>query len=355
MSAIRFGIFDHIERRGDTLDGLFAGRFELLREYDAAGFFCYHVAEHHATPLGMAPSPGIFLAAAAQCTRRIHLGPLVYLLPLYNPLRLISEICMLDHISEGRLELGVGRGVSPFELAYYGISFMDSREIFEEALEVVVAGLRGERLTHRGRHYRFDGVPMELRPQQRPNPPLWYGVSSPESLMLAARRGMNMVGGGPIPVLKDLTAAYRQEVARHKGQAEDLNPHIAEPTIGAIRHIYVAGEDSEVEQIARPAYRTFYHNITKLWRDFRTVPDYGFTPDLDVARKHDVAIVGTAGKVRDEVGRFFEQSGCNYLVLSFAWGGLSQDDSRRSLERFVTKVMPEFSKGADRPLPAAAR
>jgi len=344
MTDMAFGVFDHIERRGDALDGLFEGRFDLLREYDAAGFFCYHVAEHHATPLGMAPSPGVFLAAAAQCTRRIHLGPLVYLLPLYNPLRLASEICMLDHISGGRLEVGVGRGVSPFELAYYGVSFMDAREIFEEALEVVAKGVRNERLTHRGAHYRFDSVPMELRPKQQPNPPFWYGVSSPESLMLAARRGMHMVSGGPIPVLKELTAAYREEVARHKGKPEDLNPHVIAPWVGAIRHIYVTGDDREIEQVAAPAYKIFYHNITKLWRDFRTVPDYGFTPDLTVARKHDVAIVGTAEAVRDEVARFFEHSGCNYLVLSFAWGGLTQEHSRRSLDRFVTKVMPEFSK-----------
>jgi alkanesulfonate monooxygenase SsuD/methylene tetrahydromethanopterin reductase-like flavin-dependent oxidoreductase (luciferase family) len=159
---------------------------------------------------------------------------------------------------------------------------------------------------------------------------------------------MHMVGGGPLSVLKELTAAYREEVARHKGRAEDMNPHIAEPRVGAIRHIYVAGDDHEVEQIARPAYRVFYQNITKLWRDFRTLPDYGFTPDLDIARKHDVAIVGTVEAVRDEIGKFFEQSGCNYLVLSFAWGGLTQEQSRRSLERFATKVMPEFSKGAGR-------
>ena len=135
-----------------------------------------------------------------------------------------------------------------------------------------------------------------------------------------------MVGGGPIPVLKELTAAYREEIKRYQGHAEDLNPHLTEPTVGAIRHIYVAGDESEVEQIARPAYSVFYHNITKLWRDFRTLPDYGFTPDLAVACKFDVAIVGTAEEVRDEVGRFSEQSGCNYLVLSFAWGRI---ESRR--------------------------
>src|SRR5229473_5391846 len=148
-----FGVFDHVERRGNVIDDLFEGRLKLLEHYDAAGFYGYHVAEHHATPLGMAPSPGVFLAAAAQRTRRIRLGPLVYLLPLYSPLRLTNEICMLDHLSGGRLDLGVGRGVSPFELAYCGVSFMDSREIFEEALAVIVKGLREERLSHRGKHY----------------------------------------------------------------------------------------------------------------------------------------------------------------------------------------------------------
>jgi len=346
MSEIKFGVFDHLERRGAAVDGLYEGRIELLKDYDAAGFYCYHVAEHHATPLGMAPSPGIFLAAAAQCTRQIHIGPLVYLLPLYNPLRLVNEICMLDQMSRGRLEIGVGRGVSPFELGYYGVSFMDSREIFEEALKVIVAGLRSERLTHRGPHYRFDGVPIELRPKQRPNPPFWYGVTTPDSLMFAARNGMQMVSGGPISVLKGLTAQYSEELAPHRGQAEDLNPQVTAPIMGAIRHIYVAADESEVARIAAPAYQVFYNNITKLWRDFRTLPDYFFTPDLEVARKGDAAIVGTVGHVRDEVGRFFENSGCNYLVLSFAWGGLSQEESHRSLERFVTKVMPQFTKGS---------
>lgn len=337
-----FGVFDHIERRGASADGLFEGRLKLLEQYDAAGFYGYHVAEHHATPLGMAPSPGLFLAAAATRTRRIRLGPLVYLLPLYNPLRLAGEICMLDHLSGGRLELGVGRGVSPFELAYYGVSFMDSREIFEEALTVLVKALRDDRLRHRGAHYRFDSVPLELRPVQRPNPPVWYGVTSAESLMFAAQHGMHMVGAGPNGALKTLTAQFREEVARHRGNPEDLNPTATEPIVGALRHIYVAADEREVDSIAAPAYRVYYDNITKLWRDFRTLPDYGFTPDLKIACQADVALAGTAAQVRDQIGRFFETSGCNYLVVAFAWGGLSQDDSMRSLERFATRVMPQF-------------
>ena len=110
MAAVAFGIFDHVDRGDEPLAALFAHRLQLAEAADAAGFRTYHVAEHHATRLGMAPSPGIFLAALAQRTRRLRFGPLVYLLPLYAPLRLIEEVCMLDQLSGGRFELGVGRG-----------------------------------------------------------------------------------------------------------------------------------------------------------------------------------------------------------------------------------------------------
>src|SRR5512132_315765 len=122
MANVEFGMFDWIDRRQQApLGQLYEDRLRLLQAADAAGFFCYHLAEHHATPLGMAPSPSLFLTAAAQRTTHIRLGPLVYLLPLYDPLRLIEEVCMLDNLSNGRLELGVGRGVSPYELGYFGV------------------------------------------------------------------------------------------------------------------------------------------------------------------------------------------------------------------------------------------
>src|SRR5579864_4038821 len=106
---------------GSTLGDEYDDRLQLIEAYYRAGFYTYHLAEHHGTPLGLAPSPGVFLAAVAYRTRKLRFGPLVYLLPLYNPLRLIEEICMLDQISNGRFELGVGRGISPFELAYHGV------------------------------------------------------------------------------------------------------------------------------------------------------------------------------------------------------------------------------------------
>ena len=93
MAQVAFGLFDWIDRGTAPLHQLYEERLHLLEAADADGFFCYHLAEHHATPLGMAPSPALFLTAAAQRTQHIHLGPLVYLLPLYHPLRLIEGNC----------------------------------------------------------------------------------------------------------------------------------------------------------------------------------------------------------------------------------------------------------------------
>src|SRR5206468_6284103 len=183
MAEVAFGLFDWIDRRqAAPLGQLYEERLKLLEAADAAGFFAYHLAEHHATPLGLAPSPSVFLAAVAQRTRRIRLGPMVYLLPLYSPLRLIGEICMLDQLSDGRLELGVGRGVSPYEVGFHGLDPERTRPMFQEALSVIVAGMTSERLTYKGKFYRYDDVPMELRPVQTPYPPLWYATSNLESV-----------------------------------------------------------------------------------------------------------------------------------------------------------------------------
>src|SRR6478735_12841386 len=131
---MKFGLFDHVDRNDRPLATQFDERLRFIAAADEAGFFCYHLAEHHASPLNTVPVPGVWLGAVARATRRMHLGPLVYLLPLYSPLRLIEEICILDHLSGGRLELGVGRGVSPYELAYFGIpDDARARSIFDEA------------------------------------------------------------------------------------------------------------------------------------------------------------------------------------------------------------------------------
>src|SRR5690348_11270823 len=112
---MRFGIIDHNDDTGRPHVEQIAERLELIEAYDRLGFYAYHLTEHHGTPLAVTPSPHLMLAAAAQRTSRLQLGTLITILPLYHPMRIIEEAVTLDQLSNGRLDLGVGRGVSPSE------------------------------------------------------------------------------------------------------------------------------------------------------------------------------------------------------------------------------------------------
>src|ERR1700752_2032996 len=168
---MQIGLFDHVEHGARPLPRLFDERLRFVEAAEAAGIYCLHVAEHHATPLNMVPVPGVYLAAVARATRHIRLGPLVYLLPLSSPLRLMEETAMLDPLSHGGLEVGVGRGVSPFELKYHKVEHDQSRDIFVDAFDCIAAGLTTDRLSYAGPHFSYDNVPIALRPLQQPHPP----------------------------------------------------------------------------------------------------------------------------------------------------------------------------------------
>src|SRR5260370_15627599 len=156
---MKIGIFDHVEHGQRPLATLFDERLEFARAAADAGIYSLHVAEHLATPLNMVAVPGIYVGAVARATKRMRLGPLVYLLPLYSPLRLIEEICILDHLSYGRMEVGVGRGVSPFELKYHKIDHDEWRDIFIDPFNCTAARLTADTLTYSETYYQSVNEP----------------------------------------------------------------------------------------------------------------------------------------------------------------------------------------------------
>lgn len=347
-NGVEFGLFDWIDRGRSSLHELYESRLRLIEAAEAAGFACYHLAEHHATPLGMAPSPALFLSAVAQRTKRIRLGPLVYLLPLYDPLRLVEEICMLDQLSGGRLELGVGRGVSPYELRYFGVEPAASRAMFNEALGVLVRGMTEDRLTFEGAHYKYQDIPMELRPHQRPYPPLWYPTNNPESVPYAARHGFNFVGLGPAESVRGIIDSYRQAWEAHRREPGRLNAHVEDPRLGIVRQTVVAETDDEAAAIARAAHADWYRSITKLWHEH---DDHSVDALFawENAVRFETIVFGSPERVREQMIRLVETSGCNYVICSFAWGTLTAEQSLRSLQLFSREVMPALCRpSADR-------
>ena len=353
MAALEFGAFDHLDRRAAPVAQVYEERLQLLEVIDAAGFSSYHLAEHHATPLALAPSPLTFLAAASQRTRRLRLGPLVLLLPMYNPLRLIEEICMLDHLSGGRLDLGVGRGISPFELRFHGVEPERSRAMFHEVLALLAAGMTSERLTYEGEFYRYENVPMELAPLQRPYPPLWYPTTSEDGLRYAGRHGMNVVLAGRDDAVFRQAEIYREAWAAHRDAPDRLNGHVAAPKLGAIYKLYVAETEEAALGVARPAQRAHYESLVKLWHDFGTEPTgAGHTPDMDLMVRRRVALVGTPDRVREQVAEYAARSGCNYLVVQPHFGEMTHEQALRSLRLFIDEVMPAFTTPATVPAEA---
>jgi alkanesulfonate monooxygenase SsuD/methylene tetrahydromethanopterin reductase-like flavin-dependent oxidoreductase (luciferase family) len=332
-----FGIFDHLDRGAVPLHEFYENRLRLAEAYDRDGFYVYLIAEHHMTPLGMAPSPSVFLAALAQRTRRLRLGPLVYTLPLYHPVRLIEEICMLDQMSGGRLEFGVGKGISPIEVAYYGVDPDQAERMFAEAYELILRGLASPRLTFEGEFYRFADVPMELAPLQRPHPPLWYGANNPQSAARAAARGMNVVANMPAAPVRAIGEAYW---AAHKPSGAPTTPKV-----GMNRHIVLAERADEALAIARRAYRRWIASFMHLWRAHDRPPvGVNYPDEIDGFLADGRALVGTPTTVRAELQAQIEESGANYLGCRFAFGDLTLDESLRSIELFAREVMPHLQE-----------
>lgn len=339
---MQFGLFDHLDRSNRPDSQTYKDRIRAVKTAEAAGFTGYHLAEHHMTPLGLAPSPSVFLSAVAQNTSRIRLGPLVYLLPLYHPLRLIEEICMLDQMSEGRFDIGVGAGVSPYEVGYYGVG-QDKAELYREALDVLIKGLTCERLTHAGPHHSFENVPMVLRPMQSPMPPLWAGVGSEQGMTFAARHGMNAIGLGPTARIASIVQRYTQLWDEHKGDPMRALSSTASPKMGALRQIYVAQTDEQAWAEGGPAYSSWYDSLNWLWREHGATVSTNLAGDLKSGVDNGAVIVGSPETVRAAIAKERDATGYNYLVLQFAYGTMTPDQVDRSLGLFAEKVMPAFA------------
>jgi alkanesulfonate monooxygenase SsuD/methylene tetrahydromethanopterin reductase-like flavin-dependent oxidoreductase (luciferase family) len=335
---MKFGVFDHLDRNDLPLREYYESRLQIIEAYDRLGFHAYHVAEHHSTPLGMAASPSVFLSAVAQRTRRLRFGPLVYALPLYHPLRMIEEICMLDQMSGGRLEIGFGRGSVPAELIYYGQNPDEAQQVYAEALELIIKGLTApERtLTFQGQFFRFDTMAMELTPCQKPHPPIWYGVHAPESAERAARKGLRVVSLDPLAATRASFDAFRQAWKEAWGDAPL-------PLMGLGRFVVVAATDAAALALARRAYPRWYQSFTHLHRLHGRMGAHPRPPTFDGLAEVGQGVAGSPQTVTAFLRRELRDTGSNYCVGQFAFGDLSFAETLQSIELFAQEVMPELA------------
>lgn len=332
---MKFGVFDHLDASGLPLRELYEQRLRLCEAYDRLGFHAYHLAEHHATPLGMSPSPSVFLAAVAQRTERLLLGPLVYTLALYHPLRLAEEICMLDHLSGARLQLGIGRGISPYEIAYFGTEPKEAQARYVEAWSIIRQALTCDTLTHEGRFFAYRDVPVHMRPLQQPHPPLWYGLGNLEAIPWCVENRVNVVSNAPPHVVREAAGRYL-EAWKAAGKASAQLP-----LIGTTRMVVIAETDGKAMDIARRAYRRWHASFMYLWRKHGGKPTFAAYPDdFDSFVQAGQAAAGTAATVREQLAGQLRAAGVSYVLSRFAFGDLAYEESLRTIELFASEVRP---------------
>jgi len=334
---MQFGVFDHMDASGEPLAELFENRIKLAEAYDRLGLYALHVAEHHSTPLGMSPSPSVFLALARSARNVSASPPCLYAAapPSLAPRR--GDLHPRP-AERRRLELGVGRGVSPLEIASFGVDPAKSQAMYLEAFQVVIQALGSRSVTFKGEYYTFDDVPFIFEPVQKPHPPLWYGVFNAESTEWAAKTGVNVVTNLPAAAVRMITDRYRAEWAKLGRDPKRI------PFMGMNRHIVVAETDREAMEIGRRAYRRWFRQFLEpvaqaqgpLAEKHRLLRGLGRNRG-ERAGDRRIAADGARGDRAPGA-----ESGVNYVLARFAFGDLSLEESLHSAELFARAVMPEL-------------
>src|SRR2546430_1310330 len=247
---------------------VYAHALEEARLADELGFEAVWLAEHHFSPYGICPSLAVLAAAIARETRRVRIGTSVIVAPFAHPLRIAEEWAMVDILSGGRIEFGLGRGYQPKEFRGLGVSMEKTRERFDECLEVIRRAWTEERVTFEGEFYTVRDVRVLPKPVQKPHPPFWTAAVSPDTYTLAARKGFKILTAPsftPWDILRKNFDAYRAVWRETHGA--DAGGDIAMNKI-----IHVAETSKQAREDLREPTRWFFRTQADLIADPAGVP-----------------------------------------------------------------------------------
>src|SRR5712691_2119849 len=223
-------------RDGMSEQEAFAECFTLVDEAEASGVDWVWLAEYHFAPISVLASPLMVASAIAARTRRIRIGLAVTLLPLYHPIHVAEDVATLDHISQGRVEFGVGRGTFPDTHDGINSAFAESRQRFDEYLERVLTAWTTERFSFTGKYYQCDNLYVRPKPLQKPHPPIRIGITSEVTFPLIGRLGYPIIiTPSRVFALSEL-GPYIQQYR----QAWYEGGHAGSPQVGLRVPLYVA-------------------------------------------------------------------------------------------------------------------
>jgi alkanesulfonate monooxygenase SsuD/methylene tetrahydromethanopterin reductase-like flavin-dependent oxidoreductase (luciferase family) len=346
---MRFGTFSYNQARPWVPERqAFDELLEQIELTERLGFDDAWFAEHHHSDYGMLSSPNLIIAALARRTKRLRFGNLVNVLPLHDPMRLAEECAILDILTGGRLNVGLGRGVPRDDLKH-GLDRDTAQARFEEGIEILTRAWTEDSFNFQGTAWNYVDISCRPRPLQRPHPPIYYGASSPDSPAMVARRGWNLaLSRQPLDNCARAIRSYREERAKHRELAGNGDAIM-------VRDIYVAETDDQAWKEAPPELTRFWQLATdNVWRgesiSTEDLPRFTerffyFPGGLSVTRMNEwgTSLIGSPETVLSKARVMIDTARPDCLVGMFSFGGLSHEQVMRSIELFGTKVMPALA------------
>jgi alkanesulfonate monooxygenase SsuD/methylene tetrahydromethanopterin reductase-like flavin-dependent oxidoreductase (luciferase family) len=354
MTSLRFSLGYELEVRGRSRE-IERRSFENVMDQvvlaDELGYDTAWFVEHHFTRgFSHSSAPDLLLAGLSQRTERIHLGLGVVLLPFQSPIRTAERVATLDVISGGRVEFGTGRGASPLEYQAFQRPFEQSRRIWEDSLEAVLAiwNADGEPVTRENEFFSIPGVAVYPRPAQTPHPPVWVASTSLDGFLAAGRHGYNLLA---MTMLKGLDEVA-EDIAQYKRCLAGNGFDPATRRVALMIPWYVAPTKEEAVQTASDPVLWYIRRQVNLV----TPPDYtdarhathrvlgqlaaGLPPEqaMDILREHHMVVVDDVEGSRKAVERI-AAAGATDLILQAQVGGLAHEPVCNSMKLFMQEVI----------------
>ncbi|MFC5994583.1 LLM class flavin-dependent oxidoreductase [Pseudonocardia hispaniensis] len=359
MSRLRFGIFlapFHPAGQNPTL--AMQRDLELVEHLDRLGYDEAWIGEHHSAGSEIIASPEIFIAAAAERTRRIKLGTGVTSIAYHNPLWVADRMVMLDHLTRGRSMLGVGPGSLPTDSAMIGLNPTDTRELLDVNLDIIMRLLRGEVVTEQTRTHNLIEAQLQLRPYTDPCFDVAVAaVASPTGPRLAGQHGVGLLSIGAT-----LTQDGFDALAHHWNVVEERAAHYGRPTpdrsgwrLVGLMHIAETREQ---------AYKDVEFGIEQWFRYFQKVAAFpqmaveggNLKEMIDFVNEAGIGAIGTVEDARAQVQRLADQSNGGFgamLLMAHDWA--NPEATKRSFELIAQEVFPHFQGQAEPTLAAKQR
>jgi alkanesulfonate monooxygenase SsuD/methylene tetrahydromethanopterin reductase-like flavin-dependent oxidoreductase (luciferase family) len=319
---------------------MYARAIEQAQAAESLGFRNVWLGEHHFSTYGYLSRPLQLASYLAAKTTRLRVGTAVIVVPLHHPLLIAEEVAMLDVLSNGRADIGLGRGYQRYEFERFGQQLDADGQRWNESLDILLKAFAGEPFSYDGKLFKIPETSIFPKPVQKPRPPIWVTGQSPYAIEAAARRGLNVLTGGfglPVERLAEFGKFFSKAV-------DEVKP-ATRPLVGVQRAVYVTKDAADARDAAEHALwnmrvtlslRNNYERV----ENGRAISVPGKTePTIDELLERHL-IIGTPETCVRQIRRVQELVGISHFNCSFWFGDLDQSRVLKSMELFSREVMP---------------